>query len=120
MIVGIGTDLVKVSRMEAAHSRRGEAFLKRLFTEREIEYCMCHENSYPFLAARFAAKEALIKALPKDVRATFLDMEVIRSAEGQPSFTLHGELANELAGMSIHLSLTHEKDYAIAFVVISK
>ena len=63
MISGLGIDSVQVDRIKKASKRWGKSFLRRLFTDRELDYCFRHKNPYPSLAARFAAKEALIKAL---------------------------------------------------------
>jgi holo-[acyl-carrier protein] synthase len=121
MIVGIGTDIVKIDRIRSAHTRLGDAFLRRVFAEGELRYCMSRANPYPSLAARFAAKEALIKALPHGGNLFVSDIAIEADAEGAPRFELTPKVRSALESLGVrraHLSLTHEKEYAVAFVVI--
>lgn len=122
MIVGLGVDITEVDRMEAAIGRRGELFLKRVFTPSEIAYCERHKTKYERYAARFAAKEATMKALGtgwgNGVR--WVDLEVAREPSGKPTMRLHGrarELADKLGVKYISLSLTHSGNTAFAQVI---
>src|SRR6058998_974788 len=92
MIIGIGIDIIEVSRIEASHERFGERFLKRILHPNEISYCLSHSAPAPFLAARFAAKEAISKAFGTGIGAQlgWHDMEVRRRDSGEPFVMLHG------------------------------
>jgi holo-[acyl-carrier protein] synthase len=117
MIRGIGIDLVSTSRIEDAVGRWGSRFLERVFTEGEIAYSMRHATPYPQLAARFAAKEAVIKALGGAHGLALKDIEVIADTTGKPMIRLPRAMEGVAA---IHLSLTHERGYAAASVVIER
>jgi holo-[acyl-carrier protein] synthase len=122
MIVGLGVDIAEVDRVEAAIGRRGEAFLKRVFTPAEIAYCERHRNSSERYAGRFAAKEAAMKALGTGWRrgVRWLDIEIVRNSSGKPSLVLHGEsrrIADRLGVQHISLSITHSGNTALAEVI---
>ena len=123
MIIGIGADIAEVPRLREAIERHGERFLQRVFTEREIAYCQRHRNSEERFAARFAAKEAMMKALGTGWRRgiTWRDIEVSNAQGGQPNIQLTGkalEIFHSLGGERIYLSLTHTDNYALAQVII--
>ena len=123
MIRGIGIDLVKIARLKQVVDRWGERFLKRVFTEKEISYCYTKNNPYLSLSVRFAAKEALIKAIGAEFPASFTDIEVIRLEKGKPSLRAIGKLKVFLEKKRIHhihISLSHEHDYGIACVVLEE
>ncbi|MCL4475663.1 MAG: holo-ACP synthase [Nitrospirae bacterium] len=123
MIYGIGIDIIKVERMKEAVERWGERFLQRVFTGNEISYCYGKKNPYLSLSVRFAAKEAMIKALGLRGSVTFRDIEILNDAHGKPAILARGELDSALRRNSIrhsHLSLSHERDYGIAFVVLER
>jgi len=120
-ILGVGVDLVEVTRIAAAVDRHGESFLHRVYTPGEIAECGGRTER---LAARFAAKEAVAKAFGTGIgRAmVFHEIEVTNQATGQPAIALHGAAAATAAARgspSIHLSLSHTATYAIAFVVLA-
>jgi len=121
MIHGVGVDIVDIERIRNSVGHFGEDFLERVFTPAEVEYCMKRKDPHPSLAARFAAKEAMIKALITDETIPLKDIEVTISESGKPSI-LPGEKLREVmdsAGVtSSHLSLSHEKRYAVAYVVL--
>jgi holo-[acyl-carrier protein] synthase len=122
MIYGIGLDIVKIERIKDAVEKWGERFLHRVFTEHERTYCSKKKNPYPSLAVRFAAKEALTKAIGARV-SPFTDIEVFNDKHGKPAIKAMGKLKRFLYDHSLkgpHLSLSHEKDYGIAFVVLEK
>jgi len=119
MIQGIGIDVVEVARLRASVERRGERFLRRVFTPEEVAFCTSRPRRYEHLAARFAAKEAVLKALGTGLSggASLLEVEVVHTAEGRPAVRLHGrtqDLARSLGVGRIHLSLTHTEHLAVA------
>lgn len=122
MIHGIGIDVVEVGRIEAAIANLGDAFLERLFTAREREYCGKQKRPALHYAARFAAKEAVSKALGTGIggQAGWLDMEVERAESGAPKMVFSGNAADFLATQGIaevQVSLSHAKEYAAANAV---
>src|SRR6266704_4656407 len=91
MIIGIGIDIIEVARIQASYERFGERFLKRILHPNEISYCLSHKAPGPFLAARFAAKEAISKAFGTGIGAQlgWQDMEVGRKESGEPFVVFH-------------------------------
>jgi holo-[acyl-carrier protein] synthase len=123
MIVGTGIDLAEVPRIEASIARFGDRFLRRIFTDAEIRYCDSKANRVERFAARFAAKEAAMKAIGTGWShgVTWRDIEVCRQPGGRPTIAFHGkaaEFAARLGAAHIALSLTHSKEYAIAQVIL--
>ena len=123
MIVGTGVDITEVARIKAAVERFGDRFLKRVFTPEEVRYCMAMVNSHERLAARFAAKEAAMKAIGTGLRrgVTWQDVEVVRLPGGRPELRLCGqaaEFASRLGCKRTHLSLSHTAEQAIAHVIL--
>ncbi len=123
MIVGLGVDVVKVSRVRAAVERWGDRFLTRVFTEREQTYARRRREPAPHLAGRFAAKEAVFKALGVGWRrgVRWREVEVVNNAHGKPELVLTGQtkrLSETLGVTATHMSLSHDDDYAIAEVVL--
>src|SRR5881396_2470386 len=93
MILGLGIDIIEVDRIRASHERFGERFANRILLPDEIAYCLSHKDSAPFLAARFAAKEAISKAFGTGIGAQlgWQDMEICRRESGEPFVMLHGK-----------------------------
>src|ERR1700731_2420913 len=123
MIVGTGIDIAEVPRIREVIERHGERFLKRIFTEGEIQYCESKANRVERYAARFAAKEAGMKAIGTGWNhgVTWRDVEVCRQPGGRPPIAFHGkaaEFAAKLGAVHIALSLSHTKEYAIAQVIL--
>jgi len=120
-VLGIGTDLVDVDRFRRAMDRRGERLLTRLFSDAEREYAFAHREPAPRLAARFGAKEAVMKAMSVGLwKFALRDVEVIRARSGQPLIALHAkaaELAERRGVATWHLSLTHTDTTAMAVAV---
>ena len=115
MIVGIGVDIIEVGRIQTL-AEKSPRFLKRVFTEVEIQYSNGKKNKYQHLAARFAAKEAFFKALGKKINWT--DVGIVNRPSGKPELVLR-----EGASFSFdrtYVSLSHLQDYAIAYVVLEK
>lgn len=122
MIVGLGLDIAEIDRIEAAIGRHGAPFIERLFTPGEVAYCESHKNRFERYAARFAAKEAAMKALGTGWRrgVRWRDIEVTRETGGKPVLHLAGvarELANRLGVKNISLSITHSGNLALAQVI---
>ena len=126
MAVSCGNDIVKVSRIKNSIEKIGDTFIKRIYTDEEISYCesrrMCKYQSY---AVRFAAKEAVYKALSplNDEDATWKDIEIKREENGKPKVYLKGFLRDYAKSIGINenqidISLSHDDDFAIATVVI--
>jgi holo-[acyl-carrier protein] synthase len=123
MIVGTGIDIAEVPRIEASIARFGDRFLQRIFTEAEIRYCESKANQVERYAARFAAKEAAMKAIGTGWNhgVTWRDVEVCRQPGGRPNIAFHGkaaEFAAKLGAVHVALSLSHTKEYAIAQVIL--
>ena len=123
MILGTGIDIIEVERIRASHERFGERFTRRILLPAEIEYCLRHKDPAPFLAARFAAKEAISKAFGTGISAElgWLDMEVARRDTGAPYVILHGkgkELLEARGGSNVHLSLSHTAHQATAMAIL--
>ena len=118
-MLSTGVDIIEISRVGDVLSRYGDRFLRRVFTEGESSYC---RGRAPNLAGRFAAKEAAMKALGTGVRGVaWRDIEVVRASSGAPSILLHGRAearAQRLGVQEISLSISHSRDYAVAFVVV--
>lgn len=122
MIVAIGVDSVDIARIEALWQRGRERFLQRIYGERELAYCLLRARPAESLAARFCAKEAVMKCLGTGWAEglAFRQIEVLRDAAGAVRIGLHGAAAARAAALGIrrlHLSLTHTATLASAFVV---
>ena len=123
MIVGTGIDIAEVPRMAAAIQRFGERFLRRVFTPGEIRYCDAKANRIERYAARFAAKEAALKAIGTGWKngVAWTDIEVRREPGGRPSIAFTGKAAEFVARLGakrVSLSLSHTKEQAIASVIL--
>lgn len=124
MIVGTGTDLVEIARIEGSIQRYGDQFLQRLYTADEIRYCRRKQKTAAeSYAARFAAKEAGAKALGTGIAkgVSWREIEVTHLPGGRPALLFHGRAAERAAAMGVtasHLSLSHGRELAIAMVVL--
>src|ERR1700758_5348641 len=123
MIVGTGIDIAEVPRIAESIARFGDRFLNRVFTAGEIKYCDSKANRVERYAARFAAKEAAMKALGTGWNhgVRWRDIEVQRKPGGRPTLALHGkaaEFASRLGTKNVALSLTHTADQAFAQVIL--
>jgi holo-[acyl-carrier protein] synthase len=124
MIVGVGIDLVEVARIQQAleNPRIGRRFRDRVYTEKEIEYCEKRRRKFESYAGRFAAKEAVMKALGRGwgAKVGWLDIEVVRAPSGKPQACLRNKaaaFARELGLQCFSLSITHTEKYAMAYIV---
>lgn len=123
MILGTGIDLIEVARIQGSLDRFGERFVRRVLLPDEIAYCMNHKVPAPFVAVRFAAKEAISKAFGTGIGAQlgWHDMEVRRKESGEPYVILHGgggKLFAARAAKQILISLSHTQNYATAVAIL--
>ena len=126
-IFGIGTDIINIKRMEKSIKKNGDNFINKIFSQKEILYCKKKKNPFAFYAKRFAAKEALSKALGTGIRKgiKFKNIEITNDNFGKPSIELKGTTATFLKKKiktkkySIHLSLSDDIPWAQATVIIS-
>src|SRR6266511_3796744 len=122
MILGTGIDIIEVARIRASVEKFGDRFLKRILRPDEIAYCYLHKDPAPFLAARFAAKEAISKAFGTGIGSQlgWQDMEVRRLDSGEPYVVMHANgvrLFEHRGATKVHLSLSHTQSYAAAIAV---
>jgi holo-[acyl-carrier protein] synthase len=125
MISGIGTDIVAIDRFQRFIDENNSALLKRIFTDHEQAVCMAKKNSAACFAARFAAKEAFLKALGTGLRdgISWQEMEVVNNSLGKPELMISGkayELFTSKQLNTLHLSLSHDGGYAVAVVVLEE
>ena len=129
MIYGIGTDICDIRRIRASLERHGERFAHKVLADDELAVWQRRSERWPergvrYLATRFSAKEAFSKAVGLGMRMpmTWRHCEIINLASGKPAIQLHGELATWFAaqGLSAHITVTDEVDYAASFCVVEK
>jgi len=120
MIQGIGVDVVDVERMKSILAEQGKTFIDRVFTETEVAYCEAKQNPEQHFAARFAAKEAVSKAMQTGWSGMFRwkDVEVVNEPSGAPKILLYNAVARSLEKSTVHLSLSHTETTVVAFAVI--
>ncbi|WP_052566918.1 holo-ACP synthase [Candidatus Magnetobacterium casense] len=119
MIYAVGVDITQNDRVKEAVGKWGERFVNRVFTEGERRYCFSKSSPIGSLAGRFAAKEAFIKACGK--ATAFRDIEVVSDTGGKPSLRLHGDAEGCMRALGItasHLSISHERHYSVAVVIL--
>ncbi len=122
MIVGLGTDIVEIVRIGQMVERHGEMFLNRVYTEEEVRYCQRKKESYEHFAGRWAAKEAVMKALGTGfIRGIgWRDIEVLSQKSGQPTIAIHGgasDFAEKLGIDQILITISHCRAYATATAI---
>jgi len=119
-IKGIGVDVVEVDRIRNIMERQGEYFLRKIFSDMEITYCRTRSEPYIHFAARFAAKEAVAKAMRTGWSGAFRwkDVEVVNDQSGAPHIILCGDVKRALEEYYVHLSISHTKKIVVAFIVI--
>jgi len=122
MIVGIGTDVVEIFRFKKTVNDWGNHFLDKVFTENELIYAHSRKDFIQHLAARFAAKEAVSKAISTGWSKGFKwkDVEIMNELSGKPTVTLSGNMKELLNNGKIFISLSHSETVVVAFVVIEK
>jgi holo-[acyl-carrier protein] synthase len=122
MIRAIGVDIVNVERVAALHARYGRRLMRKLLGPREQTAFQQRADKSVFLAGRFAAKEAAIKALGEylHVRPHLCAMEILNDATGRPDMFLPTSVQDRLAGARLHVSISHERTHAVAIVIIEE
>ncbi len=122
MVKGIGVDIIEIGRVRRSIEKGGTLFLEKVFTPREVAYCTARQNPYQHYAARFAAKEAVSKALSTGWAGEFRwkNVEVMNDPSGQPHIAFSGTLGETLAGASVFVSLSHSDSHVVAMVVIEE
>ena len=123
MKIACGTDIIEIDRIEKSIKQSGEKFLNRVYTEKEIQYCESKkEQKYQHYAARFAAKEAVLKALTAKIKDKYeiewKDIEITNNEQGRPKVTLSTKLQEKVDVQYMDISLSHCKDYATANVIM--
>jgi len=113
MVKGIGIDLIEVERVKRT-AEKNPKFLERIFTSREVGYCLKKRNKYQHLAARFAAKEAFFKAIGR--RINWKDVELINAPSGKPRLEIKSK--ERVSFVEAHVSISHLKEYAVAMVIL--
>lgn len=119
MVLGLGSDIIEISRIEASIQRHGKRFLDRLFTEAEQAYCNTYRDSHRHYAGRFAAKEAIVKSFGTGIRegVNWTDIEIINDVEGKPVVSFSNRLLEKFQDPQIQLSISHCKEYAMAVAI---
>jgi holo-[acyl-carrier protein] synthase len=122
MVTGLGVDMIEVSRIKKALDRWGERFLKRVFTPEEKRYSMRKAFPEQSLAARFATKEAVMKALGTGLSGgiAWTDVEIVNNPSGKPEVKPGGKIISRIGNKKILISLSHTKEFALAFAVIEE
>jgi len=125
MIFGTGIDIIEVDRIKNSIQKYSDRFKKKIFTQKEIDYCHSQADPAKHFAARFTVKEAVLKCFGTGMTGSILwkDIEVDKLNSGQPVLNLYGngkELFNQLNLKHIHISITHDKTYAVAHAIAEK
>ncbi len=125
MILGLGIDIIEVARIQASFEKFGDRFVNRILLPNEISYCLSHRVPGPFLAARFAAKEAISKAFGTGIGTElgWQDMEIARKESGEPYVILHGNgqsLFEARGAQRLLISLSHTQAHATAVAVLER
>lgn len=123
MIIGIGIDIIEISRVRKSVDRFGDHFLNKIYTQNELDYCLAKFNKYQHLAARFAAKEAIYKALASNWEkdASWKSIEITNEQNGLPKVTFFGKLKEYLSDdKDIKISISHSENYVTSVAIIFK
>ncbi len=121
MIIGIGVDIIEIERIRSSVEKFGDNFLNRIFTQVELDYSLPKKNKFLHLAARFAAKEAIVKALATCCEKGFnwKDIEITNNISGAPNVIFYGKFAEFIANdKEVLISLSHTENYATAFAIL--
>jgi holo-[acyl-carrier protein] synthase len=121
MVIGIGIDIIEIDRIKNSVDKFGDAFLNKIYTQNELDYCLSKHNKYQHLAARFAAKEAIYKALASswEKEASWKSMEITNEPNGLPVVAFFGKLKEYLSDdKDIKISLSHSENYVTGVAII--
>jgi len=118
-IIGLGNDIIEIERIRQSYERHGYRFLTKLFTEKEQDYCLKHKDPIPHMAGRFAAKEAVSKALGCGIgkKLSFHDIEIFHDDQKKPKVRLSDEVMILFNHPKIEISLSHSNSHAIAYCI---
>jgi holo-[acyl-carrier protein] synthase len=123
MVIGIGIDIIEIDRIKESVDEYGNQFLNKVYTDDELKYCLSKKNKYQHLAARFAAKEAIYKAISSnwDSELSWHDMEIINAPNGMPEVKFKGNLEKFLSNeKSLKISMSHSRDYVVCMAIVYK
>ncbi|HEX9252629.1 MAG TPA: holo-ACP synthase [Ignavibacteriaceae bacterium] len=123
MVIGIGIDIIEIERIKISIDKFGDSFLNKIYTKNELEYCLAKHNKYQHLAARFAAKEAIYKALATEWEkgTTWKSIEITNEPNGLPVVAFFGKLKDFLSeDKDIKISLSHSEHYVTGVAIIFK
>jgi holo-[acyl-carrier protein] synthase len=123
MVIGIGIDIIEIDRIRESVEKFGDHFLNKIYTQKELDYCLKKKYKYQHLAARFAAKEAVYKALATgwDADISWQNIEISNEPNGMPIVTLQGKLKKFLSkGKELKISMSHSRDYVTCVAIIYK
>jgi holo-[acyl-carrier protein] synthase len=123
MVIGIGIDIIEIDRIKKSVDDYGDQFLEKVYTPGELKYCLSKKNKYQHLAARFAAKEAIYKAISSnwDSEMGWQDMEIINAPNGMPEVKLKGNLDKFISNeKSLKISMSHSRDYVACVAIVYK
>lgn len=123
MVIGIGIDIIEIDRIKESAENYGDRFLNKIYTQRELDYCLKKKYKYQHLAARFAAKEAVYKALATgwNKEVSWQNIEISNEPNGMPVVTLTGNLKKFLEkGKNLKISMSHSRDYVTCVAIIYK
>lgn len=116
MIEGLGNDIIEIDRVKNAIERT-ETFVKKVFTDKEIEYAEKGNRKYEIYAGRFAAKEAVAKAMGTGIKFPMTDIEILNNEEGKPFVELHNDLKEKYCGYIFMVTISHNKTSAMATAI---
>ncbi|GAB4297094.1 MAG: holo-ACP synthase [Ignavibacteriaceae bacterium] len=123
MVIGLGIDIIEIDRIKESVEKYGDKFLKKVYTKLELDYCLSKKNKNQHLAARFAAKEAIYKALASgwDENMSWQDIEISNLPNGLPVVKLSGKLQRVLTKEKrIRISMSHSRDYVACVAIVYK
>lgn len=120
MLYGIGNDIIEIERIQKSINKYGSKFLDKIFTNQEKEYCLKYNEAARHFSGRFAAKEAIVKALGCGFRngVTWLDIEIVNDSLGKPLVSISSYLNQMFGDVKIMISISHCKEFATAFAVV--
>jgi holo-[acyl-carrier protein] synthase len=123
MVIGIGIDIIEIDRIKESVEKFGNRFLNKIYTKKELDYCLKKKYKYQHLAARFAAKEAVYKALATgwNEEVGWQNIEISNEPNGMPIVTLHGKLKKFLSkDKELKISMSHSRDYVACMAISYK
>ncbi len=123
MVIGIGIDIIEIERIKKSVDEYGDRYLQKVYTPDELKYCLAKKNKYQHLAARFAAKEAIYKAISSNWNSemSWQDMEIINAPNGMPEVKFKGNLEKFLSNeKSLKISMSHSRDYVACVAIVYK